>query len=639
MGLSDFQKDPLYSNVLEYWCDEWKDISHQVKEGNIGIEVVNIRLILLDVISEYELNKFKSDNNRKIYISLIENLLSNKHLKVYREELLILKANLEKKNTQNAYVVAKELSKQIDKDNFAVRYFEEVYTIIEKKEFSKDTRKEITRLTKNIIIDLATSGRDIKDIEDMIEDILGTYIYVDDKLIPYYRYLPNNLSDEQIIEFIDNIDLKGRLEQFKSNLSNKIEEYQFVFPVWGLNAADVTLREEKLLGMEIYDPLREQRYPEAKWFDDKFNIKGRGENEIDNLKNISRCNLIIRTKAISRNTAKKIALSKYQLFINITNYEFASKHREFYWDGQYFGEIVGRGSSGFFSGWNLREESEFRRTLAHGSPMTISKNKMKRLNMYTSVIQGLQEKNMSIEANAMASVIELMSKAIWETDENKLLNYWICLESMSNIAKSDDESTFSFIKNTLPNMYFLGQRFFPIRRLFDLTDIYTRHSMRTDDTINIPQDFLKDIGVYAIRSEDTSISLTTFYKRYGELKAYVSKKKFLDLIEDAEEFYQDNKYALKRLKEKRSTVELTISYIYKSRNQIVHNGYVARELIPFLVNFAEGYAKSLFESIIDLYHNKEYNLQEYYIKEKYEGELLEKRLSGSDYFDLGRCFL
>ena len=100
-------------------------------------------------------------------------------------------------------------------------------------------------------------------------------------------------------------------------------------------------------------------------------------------------------------------------------------------------------------------------------------------------------------------------------------------------------------------------------------------------------------------------------------------------------FYNNNKEALKRIKEIRSEVKLTIDYIYKCRNQIVHNGYVDKNLIPYLVNFSEQYANSLFKRILDVYMEGEFNLQNYFTKEIYAGSLLEKKLSTQTHYDLG----
>lgn len=177
-------------------------------------------------------------------------------------------------------------------------------------------------------------------------------------------------------------------------------------------------------------------------------------------------------------------------------------------------------------------------------------------------------------------------------------------------------------------MYFLWEQYRPISNLFRVTDIYSQSFYEQDDTINIPVDFLQSVGIYNARSEDSVVSLKHFYNRMEELKEYTTKESFLDEIEDTVTFYKDNEEALKQLREKRSEVKLTVDYIYKCRNQIVHNGYVDKNLVPYLVNFAEAYAGSLMNRIIEVYSNGQYNLQYYFIKEMYEGNLLEKLLSG-----------
>lgn len=76
MDWSKFKTDPYYSESLVYWYDTWYDISNKIKNGFLGVNIINIRIILTDIINEYELNKFKSDNNTKIYIKLIEKIIS-----------------------------------------------------------------------------------------------------------------------------------------------------------------------------------------------------------------------------------------------------------------------------------------------------------------------------------------------------------------------------------------------------------------------------------------------------------------------------------------------------------------------------------------------------------------------------------
>ncbi|MDT2403850.1 hypothetical protein P7D43_15905, partial [Enterococcus avium] len=227
MKLEQFKGDSLYSEALEYWCEEWKSCTEMIKSGSIGIEVVNIRIILSDIINEYDLNDFESDNNRKVYIKLLEKVISEKHLEFYRDELLILKEKLEKKNSRAAYVIAKEVLRNIEKVNFSQNLFDELLGILESKEFSKSIRAKIRCLTKNMIVDLITTGRNIEDIEEMTKDVFGKYIISEDIFFPVYKYSPPDLSKEELIEYIDNLKISDRLEKFRENLFMKESEYLF----------------------------------------------------------------------------------------------------------------------------------------------------------------------------------------------------------------------------------------------------------------------------------------------------------------------------------------------------------------------------------------------------------------------------
>lgn len=634
MQLDQFNRDSLYSKTLEYWYDEWQSLSEKVKNGTIGIDIVNIRIVLLDMINEYELNKFESENNRKVYLKLIENLISEKHMQLYRDELRILKEKLEKKDSHAVYVISKELSKKISKENFAQMLFDELFVIIQSKLFSKKDRIKIQNLTKDIIIDLVTSGRNVEDIRNLLVNAFQTYMVEGEEIYIFFRYYPSEMSPERAKEYIDNLSIEDRLEIFRKNLIADQSNYHFIFPVWGMIAHSPKDERDTIFDLHIYDPTRESKFPGDEWYDEKFNPIIYEEDVDDIYKYDSRCNVIVEVQAISSNVAKKIAEEKYLTFLSLANLNYANELREFFWDGQYIGKKISEDSS-FGTAFGADEDNRVRRrNISKNHPFYFSDEKYEKLKGYSKVLDALKKRNMSIELNSIINVIELLSKSIWETEENKLLNYWICIESLANISKPNNESKYTFIKETLSNMYFLWERFRPLHNLFLLTEQYTRSSFSNDDSVNIPDEFAKDVGIHEARSEDSRVPLVKFYKRMQELLSYTTKESFIDSIEDTLDFYQNNKTSLQMLRSKKAEVQLTIDYIYKSRNQIVHNGYVARNLIPYLVKFAESYAKSLFQRIIDVYKNDEFNLQNYFIKEQYESILLEKKLSSGDFYEL-----
>ncbi|MED3836477.1 hypothetical protein [Peribacillus frigoritolerans] len=641
MNWKNFEEDSLYSQVLTYWYDEWNSISEEVKNGMIGINIVNIRVILLDIINEYELNQFESENNRKIYIKLIDTLISKKHISIFREELLILKEKLEKKEKRTVYVISKELSSLISKQSFAHILFDDLFPILEKKLFQKKDRLKVKELTREIIVDLVSSGMNIEDVKKIVSEAFESYFIQEGKIYITYKGVPGELdTDEEKKDYIDGLSIQDRLDFFRKKLLTDENEYIFIYPIWGLKTFPKESNDISLFGCQLYSPDLEKMFEENNHLDETFDTSHIEERnkEIepkDRHRYRSRCNAKILVKAISVNSAKKVAESKFMNLLNLLNLNFSQKFHEFFWDGQYIGKKVDEAYSSFGTLFGSRDDKQMRRNLSRNAPKFLSDKKYEDIKKVSQIIEELEKRDFLYEANTILSVINIMAQARWQNDENKLLNYWIAIESLANISKKDDESKFHFVKETISNIYFLWEQYNPLHNLFRLTDFYSRSLYERDDTVNIPNDFLHIVKIYESRSEDSVVSLEIFYNRMEELKGYTTKASFLDEIEDTITFYKDNKVALKRLREKRDEVKLTVDYIYKCRNQIVHNGYVDKNLVPYLINFSEAYANSLFNRILHVYSVGQFNLQNYFIKEIYDGNLLERKLSNNIPYKIG----
>ena len=641
MNWDKFENDPFYSQILTYWYDEWNSISGEVKNGMIGIDIVNIRVVLLDIINEYELNQFKSDNNRKVYIKLIQTLLSKKYINIFREELSILKEMLEKKDIRAVYVISNELSNIISEQSFAQVLFDEVLAILEKKLFQKEDRLKIKELTNDIIIDLITLGMDIDDVRKFTLNIFRSYrITSEDSIHIIYDGVPEQIdTNERKKEYIDNLSIQNRLDFFRKKLLLEEKEFMFIYPIWGMNIIPQNIDDDLLFGCKLYNPSTNQLLRKEDTFDETFDTSSfeANDEEIDSkdmLKYKSSCNASIVVTSTSLNSARKIAKSNYSNLLNILNFYFANKNEEFFWDGQHIGTRVDESLKSFSVFLNPEDDRQMRRNISKDNPMMLNNENYEDIKKVSQIIEELEKRDMFYEANTILSVIDIMSKAKWQTEENKLLNYWIAIESLASISKKNEESKFNFIKDVISNIYFLEGQYNPLVNLFDTTSKYAYKQSKNDDRINIPNEFLNDVGFFQYHSVGTKIDWKCFYKRFEELKNYIKKESFLDEIEDTSNFYNNNKEALKQLRVIRNKVELTIDYIYKCRNQIVHNGYIDKNLVPYLVNFSGVYANSLFEEILNVYRDGKFDLQNHFIKEIYNGSLLEKKLSSKNFYKI-----
>jgi|GEM_PF-3676220 len=608
MNLNLFKNDPLYSEVLEYWVSTWDSITDELSNGTFGIEIINIRIVLSDIINEYTLEKIIRDNNRKVYIHLIERLLKEKHMQSYQKELRILKNKLEERDYENTYKLAEKLDLKIASEVFSNVLFEDLLKIINKKKFDKKIRIRIRKLTKDIIIDLITSGTQISDLKQAINIFLS---------IPF--------EESDIKKHIRDLSIEKRLELFKRNLNPQNYEYLFVFPIWGIIAPTNEKNQKKILEFLLYNPSIDKKFKNQS-FDELFTFMVTG----DPTPYVSKCNAYIIIKANSINLAIEIAKEKYLSLLNLLKYNFNHSIKRIFSDGKYF--VVRTDGSSNLSDYPPPSDlmKELSKKVSRDFPFEFTDEKLYSIEKQSSVIDSLNQRGMLIELKSIINVIELMEKAISESPENKLLNYWICLETLANISKKDNQSdTFDFIKETISNKYFLAEQFMPISRAYSF---YINYLQDVNDESS--KDFIYYLGVILNHYENNSLLLSPFYKGINELPSKIKNELFLDMVRDKDIFYKNNNTALMQMTNKKKEVELTITYIYRSRNQLVHNGYVAKHIIPYLVKFAEIYTKSLFQTIMSVYSNDNFDLQNYFIEEKRQKQLLEDQLSRPAFFKI-----
>lgn len=639
MNIDFFKDDPLYNESLKYWIDSWSKTIKKIERKEIGIEIINIRIVLSDIINEYELNKFESENNRLVYIKLIDSLFKKNHIGLYRNELKILKEKLNNKEKKTAYIIAKGIFQKIEKVDFSQSLFDELKSYLIKNSYSNKDKLEIESLTKDIIIDLVTSGRSIKDLKDLIHDVFETYLVVPSeiseiesnnetksnfKVLHFFKFLPENVSDDQAQNYIDNLTIENRLGIFRAALASTKNIYKFTFPVWGLKTSSFEInKKENILGFHIYDvDLTKARNGIDN--DDSFYFL-QTPNYKDDRNIMSLCNATITLESNFFSTAKRIAEEKLNILLRFLNLNFSNKRNEFFWDGQYVGNLIeGKDLIHHEKNEGMYDHTLLRKNISISNPIYLEKKDFSEIISFSKIINNLEKRNMQIELNSIINALELLSKSIWETDENKLLNYWICIENLSNISKLDTEKTFTFIKDTIPTLYYLNELYEPLISLFLLSHRYLHHK---NEDVSIPKEFADLTSLNKVNDPESNISLKFFYDEMDKLKSYTTNKDFLEYINETLDFYKSNQKMREKLKDKKEEVELTINYIYKSRNQIVHNGYVDKSLIPYLVNFAERYATFLFKTIVFEYSIDNFDLQSYFVIQKYQGALLEKRFS------------
>lgn len=119
-----------------------------------------------------------------------------------------------------------------------------------------------------------------------------------------------------------------------------------------------------------------------------------------------------------------------------------------------------------------------------------------------------------------------------------------------------------------------------------------------------------------------------------ELRKYTNHPVILDSIDSAYRFYNDNAYALDLLSDEERKVKEEILYIYKYRNQVVHNGYVNKSILPYIVKAVQKHAKHLLLLFIASFSLYKFDVGQTIEKINTEKEQLFSDLEEENYFEI-----
>jgi len=184
----------------------------------------------------------------------------------------------------------------------------------------------------------------------------------------------------------------------------------------------------------------------------------------------------------------------------------------------------------------------------------------------------------------------------------KLLSYWICIESLC--AKSDNISANWFLtKNNEKetDIYLIREivgKSIAIARCYQFGWVL-RSCINSKNNrwqgISIPTDLAKRAQLEA--SDGEQLFLSNLISCLGEIDNALPEGILKDQVIDLKEFYDDEKVALTSLRQYLESAQDEIAFIYRMRNKIAHEGNSEHFLLPSLCKLAEGYALSFFNSI------------------------------------------
>lgn len=596
--LNIFSEFKLDSKV-EYFVSYYLYKIDLYKKSSLKFSVFNLHSIIKIIIGELSKNninrnlKFFQDKLR--YISKVDNIIMQNYK--YKVNEII---NSMTSNKKYALIVANNLLSNITNGKYAKETCYRIEKILFSSKGLKEVKDELNYLTDSLIVEYVIYGYGKEEIEKIMYNVFSKYSIYDKYVRTNFPVLPKLNNDNEIINYIDSLTVKNRIETLKSYFENKSNKFYYLFNIKGIvgDFLDIHLNNVNIynwktahkFNIEIDKDVRKMaptyEYGKFEKSDihcsiyiesiDKDGIFEKIKQELDQALDILYTYHNIECKI-------EIDYSRYIVFDE--NKNFAGE------------------------GMTRNYDEDFKRDVRplnynHNDNMDeLSKN----YNNYSNYILN----NHSESAQLIKNSIRYYRKAKETTrNEDKLLNYWICIENIftinidipnSILDKNEQDSKFNRIFSIAPYLIFqieLINMYWEVYYYFNKNYIYTKNLKNYEDVLDE-----KSAKILQFNSEN--INLLEFIKNYELL----DNKYLLELNQDIYKKYleilNNSSHLQYYIKEYIDSEKEILLLLYRYRNMVVHNAQYDITFIEFYIKQLELLATRLLKVITEEFYKNE----------------------------------
>lgn len=591
------QLSPATRYFIQYWEDLWTGFSSQEDL----LKSFNPRVVIQELRDEVTLNKQKNISNEKFFNRILGGYSrtdpgAKGRLKIHLQ-MILTELNVSTHRPKYLPLLCDSALKVFDK----FEYFEDCLVAMEKlthvATLTVEQKQEIQLIVNHLIVELRCIGYADKEIHRMPSDLFSSSKKTSATL--YWAFPHQQICDDwqnpeavkayeaRVLAFENSLKEIDRLLGFLTIAKQEATPIKFIFPVNGMtgtmsvNVGDVLFYspEQNELSIESSTPDRDE---------EKMFNSGRGKDVV---------NATVVVDAVSPSAGEAIARSRVEKAFSISRRILYGKAP--LWLGRSHlaidenGVVISSSSHTF----ERPEDDIFQKFNLHPK-------KQPQIQARLTQIEMMQE---TANANGWGRRFDEACYWLRKAEESsnyveKLLSYWICVESLC--AKSDNISanwlqTKSNEKET--DIYLIREivgKSIAIARCYQfgwtLRSCINSRNNRWKG-INIPLDLAKRSQLEAADGEQ--LFLSNLIGCLGEIDNALPEGILKDQVFDLKEFYDDEKVALINLRKYLESAQDEIAFIYRMRNKIAHEGNSEHFLLPSLCKLAEDYALSFFNSI------------------------------------------
>lgn len=628
----------LQNPAIEYFIEYWEDLCAGISSKRDLLKSFNPRVVIKELLDEITLNKQTNKANEEFFKRTLGGYLktdpaSQKRLKLYLQ-MMMKEIDLSKCRPRYLPKLCLSALKLFDEYTYIEDCVESLHELIDSKRFEELEKSNMRQLVNHLIVEFREIGYTDKEIRNIPNKIFSNvFSHVDSKYIhwdfPHQHTCADWENEEQVKQY------RKALEEHQASLTEKDrisalidfaktpkEPIRYIFQVNGMAGTD----EIGVAGVLFYSPLHKRLLTEDTTIDPENKMELFGKQS-----NVQPINASVVVEAISEASGEIIARSRidksFALCRRIMNGEnslWLSKSHIALDEG---GKLKAQSSHAF-----ERADDDITKVFSLTKEMQSGlKNRLFKIERTKEIAETNGWGRRFNEACYWLKRAE-------ESDSNvdKLLSYWICIETIC--AKSDEETKNWFSTNDgqkETDIFLIKEVLGKIRASAKCYEHGWLIHRRLSSILNHPFAMLNKVRISKTlldkaqlnENEGSTIYLKNLIDCSSELKDELPIGLLKDQVAELNDFYHDKKIALSMLKSYLRTTQDEIAFIYRMRNKIAHDGSSEHPLLPSLCKIAAEYALTLFYQIGNIALNKnELELNSVLIRSVQDYDLIEMRL-------------
>lgn len=567
-------KDEITENLI-YFVNYWEYFCRTIENPTVYSSVMTPHYLVKEIIDELKTNG--TDNSSTFKYFLEENEIFLKHQILFSKEIkslwILLHEKLAEKEKQEIVInsIVEKLNKQFTSKQYNEYIFGELKKYLISKESSFDT---VRILTETLILQLLFEQYSIKTIIEILKNVFASYnIYETEDGKKHFSTsfpLKTKYNDENPEEYLksateemQNLTLENRLQELLNYLKKDKQLFYFIFYIKGIHFE----KEINFDDVAFYNPIKHPL------------LEAERDIENDTFHNANYeigMNVIVKQDGRDIIRAKQEAIEKAEKICDIIKLYDNAKAKFHLYDSDY--RVLNEEkklltwamgiSKDFVTPYDVIRDDE---TIENAT------------NCFSEIFN-----NLSISEHDKTILIDSLHfyRKAKESDsqEEKLLNYWISLERLFldfDTFSSKFERTMSFTRCFLLERFIFQKGWNCYNYINGLLTTKTMHKGQFCPEINIPKELQLKANIGEFLTYPINIELIKFLDAIPEIKLHSTNIVANNMMQNVYDFYKKHETARTEVMAKYDEIRNELLMIYRQRNQIVHNATYDKTLIEF----------------------------------------------------------